>query len=330
MSFNNATGFPALDVPMPDHTGRPVVVVIVKASFAILDDGRVVPLEQPTAIRINDVLHDEDNPEGSIRLPTDICVEKHGTDVIVVGDALASKPVTVMDVAVKVRDVTVPLRVHGERLFYQGLLGVTIGKAAPFERKAIVYEKAYGGVSADGILVESRNRAGVGVARSKSDLVGKPAPQIEHPARPHTSAGDHHPPVGFGAIRSHWSPRLEHAGTFDETWQETRMPAMPTDFDVRANNQAHPSLIFDEPLVAGDEIAVVGMSARGVLSFRVPDLGVIIRARSDGSGQVEVRPHIDTILIEPEERRFEVVVRAHFPQGRGAEVLREIRVEAGD
>lgn len=329
MSFANSTAFPALDVPMPDQHGRAVVVAILKATFLVLDDGRVVPADEQVQIRVNDELHDPDSPESSIRLPTDVCVEKHGTDVIVVGEAISLQPVTRMDVAVKVRDVIVPLRIHGERVFYQGLLGVEIGPAATFERKQILYEKAYGGVSEDGRVVESRNRAGIGVAKRKSDLVGKPAPQIEHPARPHTSASDHHLPVGFGAIRSHWNPRLERAGTFDALWQETRMPAMPLDFDVHANNVAHPSLIFDVPLAAGDEISVVGMSERGVLSFRMPDLGLVIRARSDVTGKVKILPQIDTLLIEPGAHRIEVVARAAFPQGRGRDVLREIRIELG-
>lgn len=328
MSFWNSTAFSALDIPMSDHGGRSVVVAIVKASFSVLDDGRVVPRDIPAEVRVNDELYDPDNPEGSVRLPSDVCVEKHGTDVIVVGDAIAPKPVSFMDVAVKVRDTTAALRVHGERVFHHGVLGVSIGKAAPFERMPIVYERAYGGVADGGWIVESRNRAGVGVAKKKSDLIGKPAPQIEHLARPHTNAGDDHPPVGFGAIRSHWSPRLEHAGTFDDEWQQTRMPAMPLDFDLRANNLAHPSLIFDQHVVAGDTIAIVGMSPEGVLSFRVPDLRLVLRARSDVSGRVAVRPAIDTILIEPAERRFEVVVRKAFLRGRARDVLREIRVDS--
>jgi hypothetical protein len=327
MSFSNATRFPALDVPMPDHNGCAVVVAIIKGTFQILEDGTVVPAEPQVPIRINDELHDPDSPESSIRWPSDLCVAKHGTDVILIGEAISPEPVEVMDVAVKVRDVTVPLRVHGERVFYQGLMGVGIGPAAPFERKSLIYEKAYGGVTEDGWIVESRNRAGVGVAKRKSDLVGKSAPQIEHPSRPHTGAGDHHAPIGFGAIRSHWSPRLEHAGTFDPAWQATRMPAMPLDFDIRANNLAHPALIFDVPLAAGDEISVVGMSTRGVLSFRMPELGVVIRARSDVGGKVQIVPHIDTLLIEPGAHRFEIVARAAFPQGRGRDVLREIRID---
>lgn len=329
MSFVNATGFAALDVPIADHEGRAVVVAIVKASFALLDGGRVVPLDQQVPVRINDELHDPDNPEASIFLPTDVCVEKYGTDVIVVGEAISPRPVTVMDVAVRVRDVTVPLRVHGERVFYKSIIGVGIGKAAPFERKPIIYERAFGGMSDDGQIVESRNLAGVGVAKNKGDLVGKTAPQIEHPARPHTSADDRHPPMGFGAIRSHWSPRKDHAGTFNAVWERTRMPAMPLDFDIRANNQAHPSLIVDRHVAPGDDISIAGMTPEGVLSFRIPDLKVMIRARSDVSGRVEVRPPIDTIFVQPGERRVEIMLRKAFPLGRGKDKLRELRVDVG-
>jgi hypothetical protein len=69
------------------------------------------------------------------------------------------------------------------------------------------------------------------------------------------------------------------------------------------------------------------MSTAGALSFLLPDLGVVIRARSDVSGKVVVRPRIDTVLVEPGARRFELVARASFPQGRGKDILREIRID---
>ncbi len=88
MSFSNATRFAALDVPMPDHTGRDVVIAILKGTFSVLADGRVVPSDEQAPVRINDELYHPDSAEGSIRLPTDVCVAKHGTDVIVVGEAI--------------------------------------------------------------------------------------------------------------------------------------------------------------------------------------------------------------------------------------------------
>ena len=55
----------------------------------------------------------------------------------------------------------------------------------------------------------------------RSELGGptdRPAPQIEHPARPHTCASETYEPVGFGAIGTHWSPRRKFTGTLDDLW----------------------------------------------------------------------------------------------------------------
>ncbi|WP_437646548.1 DUF2169 family type VI secretion system accessory protein [Sorangium sp. So ce362] len=323
--FANATPYPAVDVPLTDPTGRDMVVVVVKASFQVRADGRVIPAEEPSQLRTIDVPYDPENPRSSTRYPTDICLVKGGVDVIVVGEAISPKPVTVMDVAVKARDLNAPLRVHGTRLFYRRLAGLVIGPAAPFERMPIVYENAYGGASEDWTEMEPRNWAGVGVAARESDLEGSRAPQIEHPLRPHKGAGDKHPPVGYGAIPPHWSPRRERAGTFDEAWQKTRMPLLPVDWHPRANNAAHPSLLLEGPLLPGDPIGVLGMCDNGgLLAFEIPPLPLVIRARFELSGKRAVRPAADTLLIEPGKRRFELVVRQAFPMGRGRDVLREL------
>lgn len=327
MSFVNATRYLAMDVPMPDPNGREVVIAIVKATFEVLDDGRVVFAEEQAPIALNDECWVKDDPQSSLKSASDVCIEKRGADVLVLGDAVSETKVKHVDVAVRVRELTVPLRVHGERLFQKGAFGVVIGPALPFTRMTLQYERAYGGATDDFMLVEERNPSGVGVARSKNDLVGTRAPQIEHPARPHTKAGEDHPPVGFGPIMSHWQPRRGFAGTFDSAWRDARMPLMPLDFDVRHNNVAHPALQLETPLAAGDEIAVNGMSERGVFVAKLPALDVVVRARFDRSGKVEARPSIDTLVVHPEQRRFEVVLRKAFARGRGDDVLRELRVD---
>lgn len=325
--FSNATPHPAVDVPLPDPAGRDMVVVVVKASYRVLSDGRVVPADPPSKIRAADVPYDPENPKSSVRYPSDVCLEKAGADVIVVGEAISPKPVPVMDVAVKVGERTAPLRVHGERVFYRRVVGMAIGPAAPFERMPIVYERAHGGASEDYSVMEPFNWSGVGVAAREGDLEGTPAPQIEHPDRPHGGSGDKHPPMGYGAIPAHWSPRREHAGTFDEIWQKTRMPLLPLDFSPRANNASHPSLFFEEPLLPGTPIAVLGMAEGGVLSFSLPDPKILIRARFSESGKTTVKARIDTLLVEPSKRTFEIVVRKAFPMGRGRDVLRELSAD---
>ena len=327
MSFVNETRSTTQPVPLVDREGRDVVVVHVKQTFVVGDRGAVTLAHDPSPIRLHDVARDPENPRSSVLFPSDVGLDKWGTDVVVVGDVVSPRPVKVLDVAVQVKARVAPLRVHGPRVYYDGVLGVVVGPAAPFERVALVYENAYGGATDDLALVELANPSGVGIAKRPADLVGTRAPQVEHPERPHVSAADRHVPMGFGAIASHWSPRRELFGTCDERWRESRMPLYPADTDVRFANVAHPSLRFEEPLVAGDQIAVVGLSEAPFV-FALPGLCSHVQARFDGPERRAFPVVIDTVLLLPNERRVEVMGRVVVPVGRGKRVLRALTVSA--
>jgi hypothetical protein len=324
MSFVNATPFAAIDVPMRDRVGRQVVVAIVKATYTVVRPDRLVLADAPAEVRLADVLRDDQSAYSSPLYPSDLCTDKLGTDVVVVGEAVSRKPVVHVDVAIRVRQSTFPIRVHGYREYFRGLLEVAISAPVPFERMPIDFERAYGGCSDDLSIVDLRNPAGVGVARQDAQLIGTRAPQIEHPTVPHKTSKDRHPPVGCGAVLPHWSPRRERAGTFDEIWQATRMPLMPDDFDLRHHSVAAPGLSFESPLAAGDSISVLNMTLPELFAFTLPSLPINLRARYDDRDE-EVRPSIDTVLIEPGKARVEVVLRRAFSVGRGRSRLREVR-----
>jgi hypothetical protein len=327
MTLANATPFAALAAPLAAPDGRDVVLAVVKATFRRDRRGRLVLGDEQVQVRAGDVAHFPEAEDSSIRYPADLCTEKRGTDVVIVGEAVSPRPALALDVAAQVRDRKVCLRVHGERVYYRGALGVTVGPAAPFERKPIVWERAYGGTSADKSAVERRNPVGRGFGRSASELVGTPAPQIEDPAHPITTAADRPEPAGLGAIGPHWSPRAERAGTFDEAWKRTRMPRMPADFDVRHNNVAPAALQFDPPLGAGEPIALLGMTADGLWKVELPTVHVSLHGRYHDGRVVTARPAIDTVIVEPLDDRIELTLRHAFPMGRGKVALREIRVD---
>ncbi|MFO0761622.1 MAG: DUF2169 domain-containing protein [Byssovorax sp.] len=325
MSFANQTAFAALPVPTIDAQGHDVLAVLVKGTYLVDRAGSVRPAPDPSPVRVSDEVYEPDSPRTSARFPSDLGFQKRGADVVLQGDAIAPAKVTSLDVAVKVQDRIAPLRVHGPRVYFSGAFGMSISAAQPFERVPIVYERAYGGMTDDASMVELANPAGVGVARRPSDLEHRPAPQIEHPARPHTSASDRHPPMGYGALMSHWAPRMKYAGTFDDRWRATRLPILPEDYDIRFGNVAHPSLQLDDPLAPGDPVAVTGMSL-APLAFALPDFRFAARARFDDGSRAVLTPPIDLLLLQPELGRFELLGRAVFPIGRGRRVLREVVV----
>lgn len=330
MSFANNTPCAAMPVPTIAPDGREVVVAIVKATFVRGKDGRPRLADQQIPVEIGGSVYDPGAVDSSIRYPSDVCPDKRGADVVVVGEAVSRKPVKSLDVAVKIRDLTATLRVHGERLYYRGLGGVVIGPATSFERKPIVYERAYGGTTPDSSRIERRNPVGRGVAKDPASLVDTPAPQIEHPAHPITRGGETYEPVGFGAISPHWQPRSDFAGTFDEAWKATRMPILPVDFDLRFHNVAPPSLQLAERLRAGDRVAVLGMSEDELFQIELPALSVVLHARFQNGRRESARPSIDTMIVEPGLGIIQLTLRHAFPMGRGKRLLREIQVDGDD
>lgn len=331
MTLLNATSVTAMDVPTYDARGRHVLVVLLKSTFVVHASKALVLADAPAPLRLADVPWDPER-ESSVRLPTDLVVEKAATDVVVVGSAFARKPVTRLDLLVRVGRVDAPLVAHGPRVFRSSLGGtVAIGPAEPFVEMPVVYELAFGGtVLPERDVADERNPLGVGVARRPSDLDGRPAPRIEHPERPHRDATDQHAPMGYGATSPHWLPRRDHAGTFDATWRTTRMPLLPADHDPRFENLAHPSLQiagergrFVEP---GTAVAIQGMRLEGPLTFELPDEKLVVHGRWDHRSET-LRPGIDTVVVEPATARVEIVRRAVYPIGRGARSLREVRVD---
>lgn len=327
--LSNATLFAALAVPYHDHRGVDVVVVLAKATF-VKRGPHLVLADEQIPVRLSDVPTDpravKEGRESSLRYPSDVGGEKHGADIVVVGSAVSPTPVTSVDVAVRAPGRQMSLRVHGERVFYQGALGLKISPGAPFERAAITYERAYGGTSRDGLTIDWRNPVGRGVHRSASELDGAPAPSVEDPAHPLDGARAA-VPVGFGAIAMWWLPRRDLAGTADAAWQAARMPLPPLDFDPRFYQVAHPSLQMERPLQEGDRIAAHGLCQEGLFQVTVPELRLIAHMRRTSAPAVSVRLMLDTALVEPEQSRIELTFRRVVPLGRGATLLREVRLD---
>ncbi len=327
MTLANNTSCRAGVMPLADANGRSVIVAVVKVTFAMSAAGLWDLADDPSPVRWNDVLWYPDAPDSSVRYPSDAVPGKIGTDILLVGEAMSTRPAFHVDVAVQARSLRKTVRVHGERLFYKRGGGCAVGSSAPFERRPIVYELAYGGASTDGKLLERRNPVGRGVTAAPADLDGKPAPCIEDPRAPITSSADRPAPVGLGPLGPHWLPRVAHAGTFDEAWRNERMPLLPQDFSPRHHNSAPADQVLDPPLTPGEEIAVLGMREQGLLRFTLPRLPLVFFGKRADGGTLAVRPHPDTVLVEPGRGRVEVTLRAAFPKGRGLSTLREIRID---
>jgi hypothetical protein len=327
------------------HKDGERLCAIVKATFELADgpatgdDGSftLAPKDRRRGVRGADVPWGK--PEvSSIRYPSDLCVHKPGTDVIVVACAYApeSKPVTTFDAAVRIARLTKIVRLVGPRVW---LPDGGLSDPQPMTMLPMRYELAFGGVDMSDpgkIVEEPRNPVGSGVARDPASLAGRAAPQIEDPGEPIKSAGSRPKPAGLGPIGRHWEPRRRLWGTYGGDWVETRAPLPPEDFDERANLFAPEGLVAAPPLAGGEEGGMTNLTlGGGTITFVLPRPRVEITFRKKGKDPQRFTPPIDTLVLDtvavappaPSRTRgrawvspltIEMVVRASVPMVRRA------------
>ncbi|MFL5249615.1 MAG: DUF2169 domain-containing protein [Myxococcales bacterium] len=317
-------------LPQMTATGEGVVITVVKQRFQITPKGTTT--RAPGAkVNVTDVPWDEDKPEtSSLKLPSDLCIHKPGTDVVVAASAMAKGRAKVrqLDVGLRIGSLQKVLRVFGLRVWYRGLTGIVLSDPQVFEEVPLRWEYAWGGRDDSDPkkpLEEPRNPAGRGVTREPASLLGKPGPAIEDVAHLVSTCKSSPPPMGVGPIGRHWMPRRKYAGTYDETWKKTRMPLPPDDFDPRFDQAAPPDQIANGYLRGGEQVGLHNLCADGPLVFELPRLAFFVGSRLDGK-LVEHRTAMDTVVLLPNERAFEMTWRAVVPVPRKTYRLEGIQV----
>lgn len=319
-------------IPQLGRDGDMVLVVILKERFFVSRRDRVERVGD-AEIRKADELWDEDEPDkSSVMFPSDVCIRKPSTDVLVVGDAVGpyAPRVKHLDVLVRVGPVKKLLRVFGTRVWYQRLTSLALSPPEPFESRPIKWEEAFGGFDDTDRdkppLEEPRNPVGRGLARSRASLVDKPGPSVEDPTDLISNDSSRPTPAGLGALGRHWMPRRQYVGTIDDLWKKERMPLLPVDFDERYNQLATPELITPSPLQGGEPVEVVNMCAAGALKFNLPRIVFHVGAAYDDGTTKEYRTMLDTVLLLPTSRVVEMTWRTALLVPRPARKLRTIRV----
>jgi hypothetical protein len=294
-----------------DAEGKPMFVAIVKASFTWQDDGTVVPTA-PAPLQQQDAFAGEPACSG-ILMASDSSPPKPRVDVLLQGALAFSSPVSEADVAMRVGTrLRKTVRVFGARFWLPGLVHDMVpSKPQPVDGLPIAWELSFGGSDAqDTRATELRNPAGSGVTRRPAELQGKRAPSFEDGSALIKSNNDRPAPRGFGAIAAHWQPRCKLAGTYDEAWQASRAPLSPTDFDPAYWNVAPEDQQLPD-YQPGEEVRLHNMTERGTDVFVLPDLDVpvLFSAREN---VLQTQAEVDTIIIEPRDRRVSLVARASF------------------
>jgi hypothetical protein len=330
---SNTTGMDAGLCVATDKEGRDSCVVVVKGTFAVAEDGEVALAEEQVPLVYADE-HYGDPGETCIRYECDFAPFKPRCDVLLNGSAWAprGRAAPRITVGLRVGSVDKSFDVIGERHWRRALLWSYASRPEPFTRLPITYDRAYGGTDAserkpDKVKTFVRNPNGAGYyPRTRgSALEGRPlantAPRGQGVKRRRSKR---YRPMSFGPMSRNFPERIAWAGTYDQQWLDEHFPFLPPDFDERYFQSA-PADQQTDHLQGGELVRCTNLSPDGLFAFRVPERNVPVVCRfRDREERPEVR--LDTLIVEPDERRFVLVWRTRVALGRKMHSLHEILV----
>ncbi|MFO0616686.1 MAG: DUF2169 domain-containing protein [Polyangiaceae bacterium] len=332
---------------MLDPSGRDVAVVVAKLAFRVSPEGRATIAFRP--VRFGESA----DGHGAVKFPAELVDQRPGTDVGLVGHAhpQRGKPVLQSMAWVQVGGSRKVINVFGPRRFTADFKGAVVpGPSQLIEEPVpLRFDHCFGGVDhsgdahahaghhhhhgENGWASEPFNPAGRGFLAhtDPKTLIGKPAWVLEPvndnraaPSKPGQLAPIAHRSHGcFAPIPEHFEPRRKLAGTYDAEWAKKRAPVRPKDFDVAHNSWAQPELRFASPLTTDAPIEVAGVIPEGVWRFKLPAYGMEFESTTFGE-RVTHASHLDTFLIDADDRVVELVFRASIPLPRKWAMLERI------
>lgn len=282
------------------------LVTLIKGTYEQDGAGGLVeaPPERRRGFRYADS-HWGDPATSAPKYPCDGVGYKPNTDVVVVAVAHApeGRQVDSFDVAVQVGPLKKSLQIFGLRVWQER--GAGLSAPRPLLAQEIRYDHAWGGLDDSDLTdvhEEPRNPVGRGIARDPDALTHQRAPCIEDPDHLIRSVRTEPPPAGLGPLGPHWKPRRDFMGTYDEAWQRDQAPLLPTDHDSRANQCGSPGLVSSAPLKGNELLALMNLTpGGGLLEVTLPAVQPVLIRDEVGHEPVELRPHLDTIVIDTME-----------------------------
>ncbi len=307
-ALDNRTPYAADRNWVRDKEGVHHWLVAIKATFDVAAAGQLTLSDE----QLPPLLAPEfrgDPEKTSLRMDSDLLAIKRGTDVLVDGSAHAPKgrAAATVPVSLLVADLEKTLIVHGTRVYYRGAGGLTTTAPKPFVTQAIHYEWAFGGMDVanpdprkQGI--DMRNPVGKGFAVDLRRLENQPAHAIEYPNGNPQRMG----PAGFGPIASSWSPRFELAGTYDERWEKSKKPLLPSDYDDGFAQSAPADQQPRRPLLAGDTITLLNLTPEGALRLSLPEIRFTLRTRFGAKSENQTA-NLATVFVDTNVMKLSLV-----------------------
>jgi hypothetical protein len=330
MELVNATRMVAGYTLGLEPDGRERLVVVAKGTFVFPpQDSELHLADEQLALVFADEFYGEPGLS-PMRRESEFAPVKPRCDVLVLGSAHApgGRPTDRVRVGLRVGRFVKGFDVVGERVWDGG--GPTPPR--PFVQQPIHYGVAYGGVDVDPDQPERQetytpNPVGVGyypLSRGTA-LAGKPLPNTEEIGSAAPAPDGQYRPMAFGPVGRNFDPRFRLAGTYDQRWMDETFPFLPADFNPQYFQSAPADQQIDHP-IGGEDVNLLNLTPEGRTNFRLPLGEVPVEFSTATYERHEVVAILDTIVIEPDERRVTLAWRASHPLRRNILEMRQVVV----
>ena len=299
-----------------EPSGKELLVVAIKGTFAIPPDGNECSLTQKQAPLVE---ADQFTGEPGFSAPiyeSDYAPRKPKCDVLLNGSAYALKGrlAKIVDVELKVGKMTKSFRVVGNRMWKKGMI-IKAGEPELFDKIPISYDNAFGGTdktlpNPEKHKAHLTNPVGKGFFSSASmeEMDGKPLPNTEEVNNPVTSPYGKYKPMAFGPIGRGWESRYKLAGTYDQDWLDNTFPFLPKDFKEQYY-QAAPVDQQVDYLKGGEKVVLKNLTPENLTKFEIPKVEMPVTFFYKNYEEKTVEAVVDTLIIEPDKNRFMITWR---------------------
>lgn len=337
MNFINTTKLFADFTMGTDKTGREWLVVVAKATYAL----PARPNEEPKMLdeQLPLVATDAFTGEPGFSAPLyeiEYAPRKPRCDVLLNGSAHSpgGRPVERVTVKLRVGNWSKSFDVVGKRTWRGGMMGLSASPAEPFAVQPISYNVAFGGTDKTNPDVAKQrtyllNHVGIGYHDNSNvqSIVGQPLPLTEEVGKPINNPKGNYKPMAFGPLGRAWQPRIKFAGTYDQNWLDRVCPFLPEDFKEEYFQAAPDDQQIDFPK-GGEEVELINLTPTGRTMFRLPTVSVPVEFFCRGGERSDAIGVLDTIVLEPDLKRFHLCWRCSKPIRRN---IREyLAVVVGD
>jgi hypothetical protein len=333
MRFVNHTKAAAAWTMGFDRAGHELVVVAVKATYDFPEDGL---RPQFSSEQIPITTSDRFSGEPGLSAPlyeADLAHRKPFCDVLLNGSAHAPDgiPAAKVPVGLKVGAMIKAFNVVGDRVWEVGTLSVSTSPPLHFTALPISYDNAFGGVDL-GASETSKlksypaNPVGRGYCPSRREIDGQKLPNTEELQRTVDDTKGPYQPLAFGSVGRNWQPRASFAGTYDQAWMDHRAPFWPDDFDDRYFQAAPSDQQIPHPL-GNEEVVLKNLTPLGgLVRFNLPIFKPQVLFVPHRGAPMQHAVRTDTVLFEPDLKRFTLCARVALPMRKSCFDLREVVV----